>query len=118
MTFKLSKETLEQITCMNWLKLQYPAVWECTFHIANERKCSAGYGKVLKKMGVKKGISDIFIAYPSKNFHGCFIEMKSLDGVKSPEQVAWINLMQKNDYFADFCFGSEDFIRTIHKYLK
>lgn len=30
----------------------------------------------LKKQGVTAGVPDIFVAYPAKNYHGLFIEMK------------------------------------------
>lgn len=40
----------------------------------------------LKRMGVLKGVWDIFIAYPYSDFCGIYIEMKSQTGVLTPEQ--------------------------------
>ncbi len=118
MAYKLGKETIEHIACMNWLKWQYPQVYNCTFHIANERKCSPAYGKILQKMGVKRGVPDLFIAYPVVSYHGCFVEIKAPDGKISKEQKAFTELMISKGYVAEFCFGLDAFILTVNRYLK
>ena len=46
-------------------------------------------------MGVKAGVSDLFLAYPNPNFHGLWIELKSEKGKKSPEQKHWLFLWQR-----------------------
>jgi hypothetical protein len=118
MAYKLSRETLEHIAAMNWLKLQYPAIFDCTFHIANERKCSPAYGKILKKMGVKKGVSDLFIGHPNSSYAGLFIEIKAPGGKLSAEQESFLNLMNAKGYYACCSFGADEVIRTIKWYLK
>lgn len=118
MAYKLSTETLIQISALDWLLSQHPDVYRHTFHIANERKCSPAYGKILQKMGVKRGVSDLFIAYPVINYSGCFIEIKAPLGNISKEQKAFTELMNSKGYFACFCFGLDEFISTIKWYLK
>jgi hypothetical protein len=118
MSYRLSKETLEHLAAMRWFKLQYPKEERWSFHIANERKCSESYGRLLKNMGVKKGISDLFIPEPRGEYHGLWIEIKAKDGKKSTEQINFTNDMLSKGYFACFCFGSDEVINTIKWYLK
>ena len=117
-TKKIGQEAQEQIAFMRWLKLQYPSIEKVTFHIPNERKCSVYQGQLLKKMGVKSGVSDIFIAVPNEHYHGLFIEMKSTNGKPTPNQIQFINSMNKNGYLGCFCFGWTEARHVTQNYLK
>lgn len=110
-------ESKEQIALLQWLQLQHPKVYESTFHIPNERKCSSIYGKFLKLMGVKAGVSDLFLAIPMGEYHGLFIEMKAKKGIKQPSQVKFIEQMRENGYAASFAFGIEEAMALIKWYL-
>ena len=73
----------------------------------------------LKKQGVKKGIPDIFLATPTINYHGLFIEMKrTKGGVVSPEQKEWIAKLEKNGYCCIVCKGFEEAKDGILHYFK
>lgn len=110
-------ESQEQISALQWFKLKYPDKEKISFHIANERKCSANYGNFLQKMGVKKGVPDIFIPFSRKNYHGLFIEIKSKKGKKTKEQIDFINELNINGYYACFCFGFNEIIEKINWYF-
>ena len=71
----------------------------------------------LKAEGVRSGIPDLFLAAPSGKMHGLFIEMKSMIGKASPEQIAFISYAQSQDYVAFVAHGSDQAIAMIKDYL-
>lgn len=110
-------ESNEQIAAMDWLRAQHPKIAEHTLHIGNERKSSYYAGYIMKRMGVLKGASDLFMAWPSSGFHGLFIEVKSKLGRPTVEQKAFIQRMRDVGYKAEICYGAEEVISTIKDYL-
>lgn len=118
MVTKKHTESNEQIAAMDWLRLQHPQVADHTMHIGNERKSSYYAGYILKRMGVLKGASDLFLAWPNAKYHGLFIEVKSLTGKPTSEQIAFINRMVSKGYYACVCYGAEEVIEVIKWYLK
>lgn len=46
------------------------------FAIANGGAVSPKTGKMLKEMGLKKGVPDLCIIMPNNEYHALFIEMK------------------------------------------
>ncbi len=114
---KRHTESNEQIAAMDWLRLQHPKIAEYTLHIGNERKATYYAGYIMKRMGVLKGASDIFMAWPNGGYHGLFIEVKSKIGKPTPEQLAFINRMNGVGYLAKICYGADEVISTIKEYL-
>lgn len=111
-------ESNEQIVIMDWLRLQYPNLVKYTMHIGNERKSSYFAGYIMKRMGVLKGASDLFIAWPCNGFHGLFLELKTKKRKPTAEQLAFIDRMNNVGYFAKVCYGADDGISTIQNYIK
>lgn len=107
----------EQIVAMDWLRLQHPTIAKHTLHIGNERKSSLFVGHKMKKMGVLKGASDLFMAWPSGGFHGLFIEVKSKTGRPTLEQKEFIMRMMDVGYYACFCYGADEIINTMKFYI-
>jgi hypothetical protein len=114
---KRHTESNEQIAAMDWLRAQHPDIALHTLHIGNERKASYYAGYIMKRMGVLKGASDLFMAWPSGGFHGLFIEVKSKVGRPSPEQKAFIQRMRDKGYKAEFCYGADEVINTMQEYI-
>lgn len=114
---KRHTESNEQITAMDWLRVQHPKIAEHTLHIGNERKSSYYAGYIMKRMGVLKGASDLFMAWPNGGYHGLFIEVKSKVGRPTPEQKAFIQRMVDVGYYACICYGAEEVISTMKYYL-
>ena len=56
----LGKEQIDHINIVNWFNYQFPELSEDLHHFANERTCSVQQGRILKRMGVKRGVSDFF----------------------------------------------------------
>ena len=114
---KRHSESNEQIAAMDWLRLQHPKIAEHTLHIGNERKASHFAGYIMKRMGVLKGASDLFMAWPAGGYHGLFIEVKSLVGKPTPEQKAFIQRMVDVGYYACICYGADEVISTMKYYI-
>lgn len=75
----------------------------------------------LRKQGVKRGVSDIFFAYPSGKFHGLFIEMKRSDrslSTLSEEQLIFLTNMKAVGFEAVVSYGADHAIEIITTYLK
>lgn len=74
----------------------------------------------LKRAGVKKGVPDIQLAYPSKGYHGLFIELKRrypIHGVITPEQREVLDDLNKVGYLAEVAYGWEEAWQIITNYL-
>lgn len=109
----IATEDQEAIALINWAQL-HPICKNFLIHIPNEGKRSFFSGKKLKRMGLKRGVSDFFLAYPSGKYHGLWIELKRLKLSKcTDEQIDWVKNMNTLDYKAQFAYGWErarDFI--------
>jgi len=114
---KRHTESNEQIAAMDWLRAQHPNIALHTLHIGNERKASYYAGYIMKRMGVLKGASDLFMAWPCGGFHGLFIEVKSKIGRPTAEQKAFLQRMKDVGYRAEICYGAEEVISTMKSYL-
>jgi hypothetical protein len=116
---KRHTESNEQIAAMDWLRAQHPNIALHTLHIGNERKASYYAGYIMKRMGVLKGASDLFMAWPmlAKGYCGLFIEVKSKIGRPTAEQKAFLQRMREVGYKAEICYGAEEVISTIKEYL-
>lgn len=53
-----------------------------------------------KKMGYQSGTPDITILYPSRNFHGFVVEMKSLTGRPTAQQKTTLQTLKDSGYYA------------------
>lgn len=87
-------------------------------HIPNERKRSKAYGAKMKRMGLRKGFPDLFIPEARNGFHGLFIELKR-DKLEHPtkEQREWMSYLNEKSYRAVVCFGVDEAIEEIKKYM-
>lgn len=111
-------ESYEQIAAMDWLRAQYPIIAEHTLHIGNERKSTPYAGYIMKRMGVLKGASDLFIAWPVEHYHGLFIELKSKIGKPTKSQLDFMQKMKRVGYRTAICYGAQEVIDTITEYLR
>lgn len=102
-------------TVMDWVRL-HPTIAPYIIHIPNEGKRSASYGKLLKDLGMRAGVSDLFIALPRHQYNGAWIELKSAKGKLSPLQRHFINDMTSQGYYTAVCYSVHDAIETIKFY--
>ena len=110
-------ESEEQMAFFEWVKL-HPNLEPFIIHIANERKCSFARGKMLKKMGVRAGVADIFVMIPAGKYHGLWIEMKVLPNKPTESQLTFLEHAKSKGYKTSICYSCDEAIYTLKKYLK
>lgn len=71
----------------------------------------------LKRQGLKAGVPDLMIPVAKHGYHGLFIEMKVGYNKPTEKQVKWITLLRKNGYFVEVCYGANEAISVIDKYI-
>ena len=114
----LKPEQVVQINFMNWFKYTYPELERYIFHFANERKCSVIEGKILKRMGVRAGVSDVFLAWPSNNYPGLWMEIKVGKNPLSATQKEFFRTMDSVGYATAFAIGIDECKEAVINYLQ
>lgn len=73
----------------------------------------------LSRQGVKKGVSDLFLAIPwgYEVKHGLWIECKSNKGKLSISQIEWVEKMKILDYGVAIVKSVDEGIQAIKDYL-
>lgn len=106
----------EQIKLFKWIK-KNPKIKPFALYIPNDGKRSPQLGAIYKRMGLRPGTSDIFIAIPTKRWHGLWIELKWGKNKATPAQLEFINDMRSQGYYAEVIWGADDAIQLIKDYL-
>jgi len=84
-------------------------------------------GGQLKAEGVKQGVADIFLPYPSAGMHGLYIEMKKPSlrpkrkggkGGLSDAQISFKNYVQSVDYGFLTCYSWDEAAKLIRQYIE
>lgn len=113
-------EDAHQILVMTWARKMAIAgrsELDLLFHVPNGGGRSKGEGAKLKSMGVKAGVSDLFLPVMVLGCGGLWIEMKTDGGVVSEAQDEWIGAMSVGGYKAVVCYGWEEAVEAIKSYL-
>lgn len=120
----IPSENQEQRALVKWLSM-HPVLKDYYLKNNNEGRRTLAQGWNLKLMGLRAGVSDLFIAYPTNRYHGLWLEVKrnviySASQKKTDTWIAqkeWIDRMNSAGYFAAFCFGWEDGKSIVEGYL-
>ena len=83
-----------------------------------ERGIVAAASYEAKAMGVKRGVPDICLPVPLGGYAGLYIELKAGKNRPTPEQREWLSALTQFGYFAVVCYGFEEAVATITKYIK
>ena len=106
----LKPEQIIHIQVVDWVNA-------CTdlpvLHIANERRCSIQQGAILKRMGIRSGVSDLFFPRAKHPFAGLWIEIKTDNGKPTPNQLKFIEEMKKEGFQGKVTYGAEETINFI-----
>lgn len=113
-------EDVEQICLFRWAaynKGRWPEL-DLMIHIPNGGKRSKAEAARFKEMGVRAGVSDVFLPVARSGCHGLWIEMKRLySGRPTHDQLEWIEDMIKQGYEATVCHGWEQAVKVIERYM-
>lgn len=111
-------EHQEQANLIRWWGLAYPKWRMLLFAIPNGGWRNIITARRLVSEGVVSGVADLFLAIPTKNFHGAFIEMKRIKGGKqSISQKEFEKHVQMMGYMYILGNGWENAANEINKYL-
>lgn len=111
----------EQKALMEWASMASIdgiRVSDYLFAIPNGGKRNPREAARLKGLGVKAGVSDLFLPVARGGYHGLWIEMKSKNGKASKAQTEWLIKMRDQGYAAALCFGWIPTKSTIKDYLE
>lgn len=116
-------ESAEQKTLIAWANLQSKKYVELKmlFHIPNEGKRSPRTGAELKRLGMRAGVPDLFLAVPRMQnnvlYGGLFIEMKVNNNKCTENQKKWIRMLMNYGYQCKVCYSADEAIKVIKEYL-
>ena len=113
----LKPEQIDHINLVNWFNETFPELADDFHHFANERRCSLQQGRLLKRMGVKKGVADFFLALPKGNKAGLWIELKVGKNKLSESQKIFLARKVSRGYEAFCAHGCDDAKVLILTYL-
>lgn len=115
MSLGKESETQIHLAVMKWVRL-HPKISPYVIHIPNEGKRSQRTGRLLKNMGMRSGVSDLFIALPRNGYHGAWIELKTDKGKVQPSQIEFLEDMKSSGYFVEITRGFDATVMAIKNY--
>lgn len=114
-------EHAEQCALISWWSYackQFGISENLLFAIPNGGARSAATGATLKAEGVRPGIPDLFLAVPSKDYRGLFVEMKKKRGGRvSDAQKQMSTELERSGYCVKVCCGFDEARPIICEYL-
>ena len=117
-------ENQEQRQLVRWL-FDHPILNKFFCKNNNEGKRTPIQGRHLKLMGMRPGVSDLFIYYPTSQYYGLWLEVKR--NMHYPPsamrtdtwlaQIEFIKNVKSVGFAGEFCYGFQDGKRIIESYL-
>lgn len=100
-----------QVTCRS---LGVPEI--LLFSIPNGGQRGPAAAAIFKAEGLRTGAPDLFLAVPRGGWHGLFLELKRREGVVSPQQEVFHELLSKQAYKVVVCRTANSVIDEITHY--
>lgn len=119
MRFNFQGEDAQQALVIEWAMInlnKYPEL-KWLYHCPNGGKRNAFEAAKFKQLGVKPGVSDLFLPAPRNGYHGLFVEMKYGHNKLQPSQEEFLSDMKEAGYFVVVCYSAERAIEIISNYL-
>ncbi|WP_345198921.1 VRR-NUC domain-containing protein [Kistimonas scapharcae] len=113
-------EDNELTAFMNWMRCRHPTRFVYLFHPPNGGHRNKVTGAKLKRMGVKRGVPDVFYMEGRGCYSGLVVEFKATppkDSVVSKEQREWIDRLRAQRFRAVVCKGFEAIKKEFEWYL-
>lgn len=113
------EEHNEQVALMQWWRIAHGVYPESAlFAIPNGGARDPVGGARLKAEGVRAGVPDLFLAIPSDDSHGLWIELKKRKGGKvSNAQSEMMGMLTDQGYAVRVCHGWIEARTAILEYL-
>ena len=114
-----TSEAEEQMAVIKWAELmsnKHPCL-KWLYHTPNGGSRNIAEAANLKRMGVKAGVPDLCLPYPSNGHHGLYIEMKTDKGRPTACQRDYIDWLNEQGYKAVVCHGASEAIDVILNYV-
>ena len=114
------QEHNEQVALFNWAEYQaccYPML-RLMYAIPNAARRSPAQGAWMKAEGMKAGVPDICLPWPSGDYHGLYIELKAGRGRATEAQEEWITALGPAGYKAVSCYGWDKARQVIAEYIE
>jgi len=112
----MESEAKIQHKCVMFFDAQYPQYRGLLYHNYNNPPNKI-QGGILKGLGLRKGVPDMFLALPINGKHGLYIEMKNEKGTLQKEQIKYKELLTSVGYNWELCRSLDEFITIIETYL-
>jgi hypothetical protein len=106
-----------QCACVQWFKLQFPAMRHNLFAVPNGGRRDRITGARLKAEGVKAGVADLILLRRNSQYGALLIELKTPRGSQSQAQRDWQKAIEKDGYKYVVVRSVQAFIQTINDYL-
>jgi hypothetical protein len=121
----------EQVKVIDWCNVhhvKYPML-KWIFAIPNAAKRSWKVGREMKAEGVKKGVPDLCLPYPTRFlidieggdltlYHGLYIEMKRKGNTTTADQKEWLDYLEYVGYKTAVAYSGDEAIKIIEEYVK
>jgi len=112
----MESEQKIQHSCIMWFDSEYPQYRGLLYHNYLNPP-NAITGRILKGLGLRKGVPDLTLALPINGKHGLYIEMKNEKGTLQKEQIKYQKLLTDVGYNWELCRSLEQFKTIIKNYL-
>lgn len=116
-----------QAQFVKWFHLTYPQLEPFFWAIPNGGFRFKKTARDMKEEGEKKGVPDLQLAYPSKGYHGLFIEMKRSEvgkrgglinkGDPSEAQIRRMEALEGVGYHCVVCYSFDEACEVVKDYL-
>ena len=104
-------------TIVNYLNLYPHMLWTSTLGGVFLGRKNYKQKSIIKKI-YKKGVPDILIFEPNKEYNGLMVELKVKYNKPTEEQKTWINNLNARGYKAVVCRSLEEFTKLFNEYFK
>jgi hypothetical protein len=115
--FLKNSEHQHAVAFCKYVKFTLPYIWEVMFHVPNGGHRHIKTAFDLKQEGVKAGVPDYFVPYPTKSKHGLFIELKTETGRLSKVQQDYLDRLEKLGYECVTAYGWQQAVEFLENYL-
>ena len=125
MTSYIPLEEDEQKTFVEWLEIKRIPHFHCPNEVGGRTKALKMRAIKMKRLGVAKGVPDLFVLVPIKgvtkevdSYQMLAIEMKRKKGsVTSKEQKEWIKILELAGIPSRICKGCDEAVEFVKEYM-